>query len=58
MAKKMSTFWATFLLAKFLHFHQNKHFFVVGILRFKKWFDVNVLDYGIELWCRYFGRLV
>jgi hypothetical protein len=29
--------------------------FVVGILRFQKWFDVDVLDFKIELCCRHFG---
>ncbi len=36
----MATFWATFG-------------FVVGILRFQKCLDLNVLDFQIELWCRY-----
>jgi hypothetical protein len=29
--------------------------FVAGILRFQKWFDVDVLGFQIELCCRYFG---
>jgi hypothetical protein len=29
--------------------------FVVGILKFQKWFGVYVLDFQIPLCCRYFG---
>jgi hypothetical protein len=29
--------------------------FVVGILSFQKWFDVDVLGFQIELCCRYLG---
>jgi hypothetical protein len=44
----MATFWATFCLSKFIKF-------VVGILRFQKWFDVDVLGFQIQLCCRYSG---
>jgi hypothetical protein len=47
----MATFGATFCLSKFITFL----WFVVGILRFQNWFDVDVLDFLIELCCRYFG---
>jgi hypothetical protein len=29
--------------------------FVVGILRFQKWFGVYILNFQIALCCRYFG---
>jgi hypothetical protein len=32
-----------------------KTWFVVSILRFQKWFDVDVLGFQVELCCRYFG---
>jgi hypothetical protein len=32
-----------------------KAWFVVGILRVRKWFDVDVLGFQIEFRCRYFG---
>jgi hypothetical protein len=32
--------------------------FGVAILRFQKWFDVDVLDFQIELCCRYFGLVL
>ncbi len=47
----MATFGATFCLSKFITFL----LFVVCILRFQTWFDVDVLDFLIELCCRYFG---
>ncbi len=55
--KEMAKLWTTFSVANLLHFHLNKWFqnmFAVGI-RFKKWFDVDVLGFQIELCCRYFG---
>ncbi len=30
--------------------------FIAGILKFQKWFYLDVLDFQIELWCRYFGK--
>jgi hypothetical protein len=42
--KEMAKFWQNFCL----HFHLNKRFktqFFVGILRFQKQFDVEVLDF-------------
>ncbi len=42
--KLMSIVWATFLL-KHLHLNEDfKTWLVVGILRFQKWFGVNVLE--------------
>jgi len=32
--------------------------FIVGILRFRKWLNVDVLDFRIELQCIYFGILL
>jgi hypothetical protein len=32
-----------------------KTWFVVGIFRFHKWFDVDVLGFQVELCCGYFG---
>ncbi len=32
-----------------------KTWFVVGIFRFLKWFDVDAFDFQIYLWCRFFG---
>jgi hypothetical protein len=32
-----------------------KTWFIVGILRFQKCFDVDALGFQIELICRYFG---
>jgi hypothetical protein len=32
----------------------SKLWYVVGILMFQKWFDVDVLDFQIELLSRYF----
>ncbi len=46
--KEMVIFWATFYLSKFVDFDLNKQFqiwFVVGILKFQKCFDVDVLDF-------------
>ncbi len=48
----MVTLWATFLLKQISCF---KAWFVVGISMFQKWFDVDILDFQIELCCRYFG---
>jgi hypothetical protein len=57
----MSIFWATFCLCKYITFFtilsSFKTWFIVGILRFQKQCDVNVLDFQIELCCRYFGIL-
>jgi hypothetical protein len=42
----MATFGLLFVCTNSLHFHLNKQFqtlFVVSILRFQKWFDVDVL---------------
>ncbi len=49
--KDMSTFWATFLHKHFFKFYVNKHLqnTVCYILRFQKWFDVDALDFQIEL---------
>ncbi len=47
-----------FLLNEFfLHFYLIKHFqSKICCIYFKvlKWFDVNVLDFQIDLWCKYF----
>jgi hypothetical protein len=43
--KEMATFWATFCL-NMLIFSTYQTWFVVGILRFKKCFDVDVLDFN------------
>ncbi len=55
----MVTFWVTFCLGKFITFWLEvssfNTWFVVGILRFQKWFDVDVFGYQNELCCRYFG---
>jgi hypothetical protein len=53
----MATFLAPFLKKFLFHFHLNRQLqnVVVGILRFQKWFDVNVLGFQTELCCRYFG---
>jgi hypothetical protein len=32
-----------------------KPWFVLVILRFQKWFEVDVFGFQIEHWCRYFG---
>ena len=55
--KKWWHFGLLFAEANLLHFHLNifKTLFVVGILRFQKWFGVDVLGFQIELCCRYFG---
>jgi hypothetical protein len=42
----MAKFWATFCLSKLLIFSPIKTQFVVGILWFKKRFDVDVLDFN------------
>jgi hypothetical protein len=39
-------------------FGATKTWFVVGILRFQKWFDVDILGFQIELCCRFFGLFV
>jgi hypothetical protein len=54
----MMSFGLLFVEAKLFYFHLNKLFkpwFVVGILRFQKWFDVDVLGIQVELCCRHFG---
>jgi len=52
-------FWLLFAQANLLHFHLNKqpeNMSFVGILRFQKWFDVDVLNFLIEFRSRrYFG---
>jgi len=35
-----------------------KTWFIVGILRFQKFFDVDALGFQIELICRYFDLFV
>jgi hypothetical protein len=53
--EKWQLFGLLFVEANLFHFHLNKQFQnVVGILRFQKWFDVDVLGFQIELCCRYF----
>jgi hypothetical protein len=39
----------------FTQISRFKTWLVVGILRFQKWFDADVLGFQIELCCRYFG---
>ncbi len=39
----------------FTYISSFKTWFVVGILRFWKWFDVDVLGFQIHPCCRYFG---
>ncbi len=36
------------------YIYSFKTWSVVGILRFLKWFDVDVIDFQIEVHCRYF----
>ncbi len=36
--------------------HSFKAWFVVGILRVQKWFDLDVSDFEIELWYCFFGN--
>jgi len=43
-----------YLKQKLLHFHHSKTWFVVGITWVQKWFNIDVLDLQIELWCRFF----
>ncbi len=42
------------------HKFQNTQavWFVADILRFQKWFDVDVLGFQIKLWCNCFGYFV
>jgi hypothetical protein len=42
----LAIFWAPFGLSKWLIFLPIKTWFVVGTLRFKKCFDVDVLDFN------------
>jgi hypothetical protein len=54
----MATFVLFLVSANLLHFHLNRHikaWFVVGILRFQKWFDLDISDFQLELCYRFFG---
>jgi hypothetical protein len=53
----MATFWAIFCLANLLHFQLYKQIqnIVVGIVRFLKWFGVDIFDFQFELSYGYFG---
>ncbi len=56
--EKMVTFWVTLCLSISLHFHLKSSIKIwspVGVLKFQKWFDVNVLDFQIQLRCIYLG---
>ncbi len=56
--KKVLPFWANFLKQFFYIFMLIRRFrawFVVGILSFEKCFGVDVLDFQIEVFSRYFG---
>jgi hypothetical protein len=49
----------TFIIISFvkkctLYLKKFGTWFVVGVLRFKKWFDVDILDFQFELWYWYF----
>jgi hypothetical protein len=49
----MATFWATFSLSKYIKFSPeytvSKHGSIADILRFQKWFVVDVLVFQIGL---------
>jgi hypothetical protein len=55
----MTTLLAFFLLGQvyyiFTYLGTLKTWFVVGILRFEKWFDLDIFDFQFELCYRYFG---
>jgi hypothetical protein len=55
----MVTYWATFCLSKSISFSPKigtfKTWFLVGTLRFQKWFDVDILDFQIVLCYFYLG---
>ncbi len=35
-----------------------RNIFAMCVLRFQKWFDVDVLGFQIELWCKYFAIII
>ncbi len=48
----MVTFWAFFVSATVLYFLVDRHvenMVCCSFLRFQKWFDVDILDFRIEL---------
>jgi hypothetical protein len=55
----MQHFWATFFSSKLITFSTKINSFktwsVVSILRFQRWFDVDVLGFQIQICYRYFG---
>jgi hypothetical protein len=48
-------FWLKQIYYIFTKIGDFKTWLVVAILRFQKWFDVDVLEFQIELWCTFFG---
>ncbi len=39
----------------FILIQSFKAWLAVSILRVQKWFDVDILDVQIEVWCKYYG---